>query len=193
MDYFIGNSSEIKERITKYYLRHADVINPPVEAERFITKSKGKRTGFITASRQSPYKRMDLAIKACNELELPLTVIGNGSEHENLKKMAGPTITFKTNVDDAELEKLFHTHEAFIFPAREDFGIVPIEAMAAGMPVIAFGEGGVVDWMKEGVVGETFPEQTVESLVKVLEKFDAKKYKKKDLEALGREGASVRF
>ena len=183
VDYFISNSSEIQRRVMKYYHRNSVVINPPVDVQRFQENtSVKKRNGYIIAGRQTPYKKFDLAIKACNKLELPLTVVGHGTEHEKLKRMAGETIKFETNVSDADMVKLFHEHEAFIFPAEEDFGIVPIEAMAAGMPVVAFAKGGVVDWMKPGVTGETFPEQTVESLIKVLKDFSPSDYKKKDLD-----------
>lgn len=181
VDYFISNSSEIQKRVKKYYHRSSAVINPSVDVGRFKIDKKSKRSGYLIAGRQTPYKKFDLAIGACNQLELPLTVVGSGTEHEKLKKMAGPTITFKTDVSDQDLVDLFHQHEAFIFPAEEDFGIVPIEAMAAGMPVVAFAKGGVVDWMKPGITGETFGYQNVKSLAKVLRKFDPKKYSPKDL------------
>ncbi len=190
VDYFISNSSEIERRVRKYYNRASVVINPPVDTKRFKTNKKMKRSGYLIAGRQTPYKKFDLAIQACTELELPLTVVGNGTEHEKLKKMAGPTINFKTDVSDEDLVDIFHTHEAFIFPAEEDFGIVPIEAMAAGMPVVAYEKGGVVDWM---VTGETFPEQTVESLTKVLKKFKASDYKKSDLDANAERFSNARF
>jgi glycosyltransferase involved in cell wall biosynthesis len=193
VDFFISNSSEIKRRVRKYYHRNSVVINPSVDVDRFLTAKKTKRNGYLIAGRQTTYKRFDLAVQACNELGLPLTVAGNGTEHEKLKEMAGPTITFKENVSDTEMVKLFHTHEAFIFPTEEDFGITPIEAMAAGMPVIAYEKGGVVDWMKPGVTGETFPEQTVESLTNVLKKFDPKDYKRKDLEGNAKRFSNERF
>ncbi len=107
--------------------------------------------------------------------------------------MAGSTITFLTDVDDKELVKQFHKHEAFIFPAEEDFGIVPIEAMAAGMPVVAYAKGGVVDWMIEGKTGETFGYQNAKSLTKVLAKFNPKAYKKKDLIANAERFSNERF
>ena len=193
VDYFIANSSEIKRRVMKYYHRNAAVINPPVDASRFITDKKTERKGFLYAGRQTPYKRFDLVVQACTELGLPLTIAGDGTEHEKLKEMAGPTVTFKKDVTDAEMVELFHQHEAFIFPAEEDFGIIPIEAMAAGMPVLAFEKGGVVDWMTPGETGETFKEQTVESLVKALKKFDPKKYKREDLEANAERFNNERF
>ena len=194
VDYFVANSSEIQRRVKKYYHRSSAVINPCVSIGRFKKKGRAKkRKGYLIAGRQTPYKRFDLAIAACNELGLPLTVVGNGTEHEKLKKMAGPTITFKSDVSDADIVKLFHTHEAFIFPAEEEFGIVPIEAMAAGMPVIAFEKGGVVDWMVPSKTGETFAEQTVESLVETLKTFKPADYKKKDLASNAERFSNERF
>lgn len=182
IDYFIANSSEIKRRVMKHYNRNSTVINPPVDYKRFVPKkTSSKRSGYIIAGRQVAYKRFDLAIAACNRLGINLTVVGDGPEHEKLVAMAGKTIKFKTNVNDKQLVELFHSHEAFIFPAEEDFGIVPIEAMAAGMPVIAYAKGGVEDWMIEDKTGKTFNKQTVESLLKVLKNFNVKDYKKKDL------------
>lgn len=193
VDYFMSNSTEIQRRVRKYYLRSSEVVNPPVEAERFSSTKKTGRTGFVAASRQTPYKRLDLAIQACNQLKLPLTVIGDGTEHERLKKMAGPTITMLGYVDDETKIKAFQSAEAFIFPAEEDFGIVPIEAMAAGCPVLAYGKGGVVDWMIPGKTGETFDEQTVESLVEALRQFKPDAYDKKLLVKHARAFEAQRF
>jgi glycosyltransferase involved in cell wall biosynthesis len=183
VDYFVANSSEIEKRVRQFYHRSSRVINPPVSVHRFVPphNSSHKRSGFVIASRQTPYKRVDLAIKACNELGLPLTVIGNGTEHEKLKAMAGPTIRMLGHTDDATLIRELQRAEAFIFPAEEDFGIVPIEAMAAGCPVIAYAKGGVVDWMKPGVTGEVFKEQNITSLKKVLKDFDSQAYDAKEL------------
>lgn len=182
VDYFIGNSDEVVRRIRKYYRRKAVTINPPVDAALFSAKKLPKKEGFIIAGRQTPYKRFDLAIQACNELELPLTVIGNGSEHERLKEIAGPTIKMLSDVDDKQLVKEFQKAQTFIFPTEEDFGIVPIEAMAAGCSVIAYAKGGVKDWMIEGKTGEVFHTQSVNSLKKVLLDFKPKKYKTKTLQ-----------
>ena len=193
VDYFISNSTEIQRRVRKYYLRSSKVVNPPVEAERFTSTKKTGRKGFVAASRQTPYKRLDLAIKACNQLKLPLTVIGDGTEHERLKKMAGPTIQMLGYVDDETKIKVFQNAEAFIFPAEEDFGIVPIEAMAAGCPVLAYGKGGVEDWMIEGKTGETFNEQTVESLVESLQTFEPSSYDKGFLVSHAKQFQSKRF
>ena len=181
VDYFISNSTEIKHRVRTFYHRKSVVINPPVDAARFRSTEKTGRKGFVIASRQTTYKRVDLAIQACNELELQLTVIGDGTEHEKLKKMAGPTIRMLGAIDDQEIVKEFQAAEAFIFPAEEDFGIVPIEAMSAGLPVVAFGKGGVVDWMIEGKTGEVFHTQSVAALKKALKDFDPSAYNKQFL------------
>ena len=134
------------------------------------------RKGFVIAGRQTPYKRIDLAVAACTKAGLPLTVIGDGPEHKKLKKMAGPTITFKNGVSDSEISKYFQEASAFIFPNEDDFGITPVEAMAAGTPVIALKAGGALDYVIPGKTGEFFTKQNVDSLADVLSNFDASKY-----------------
>lgn len=172
VDYFIANSTTVEDRIRRYYRRDSFVLNPPVEMQRFRKINiKGKRSGFVALGRQVPYKRIDLAIEACNQLQLPLTVYGNGSEHERLVHLAGPTVTFVTDAnDDAVVQALAHA-EGYLMPQEEDFGIVQIEAMAAGTPVIAFARGGSRDAVIEGKTGLFFNEQTTASLVTALKKF----------------------
>lgn len=170
-DFIIANSNFTKDNVKRYYGRDSAVIFPPVDTDRFNKDLGMKRHGFITAGRQTPYMRKDLAVAACNKLRLPLAVIGFGPEHDRLVKMAGPTIKFLTNVSDADMPNFFGQVEAFIFPGLEDFGIVAVEAMAAGTPVIAYQGGGALDTVISGQTGEFFEEQTVESLVKVLEQF----------------------
>ena len=122
--------------------------------------------------RQVPMKKTDLIIKACNELELPLTVIGRGPEHNNLVNIAGPTITFKTDITDEQMPAELANAKAFVFASFEDFGIAPIEAMACGTPVIAYKAGGALDYVIPGQTGEFFAEQTVDSLVSALKSFN---------------------
>ncbi len=177
VDYFISNSSEIERRVQTYYNRPSAVINPPVSTASMQPSKLGKpRSGFVIASRQTTYKRVDLAIAACSLINAPLTVIGDGTEHEKLKAMAGPTIRLLGRVDEGTKIAELHKAAAFIFPTEEDFGIAPIEAIAAGCPVVAYAKGGVVDWMIEGKTGLTFDEQTPEALAEVLRQFKPEDY-----------------
>jgi len=167
-DVMIANSSFTQANIKKYYGRDSVIIHPPVAIERFMPKTNMTRDHFVTAGRQTPYKRIDLAIAAFTALQLPLTVIGNGPDHERLVKLAGPTISFETNVSDVAMPKQFQAARAFIFPGTDDFGIVAVEALAAGTPVIAFQAGGALDYIIPGKTGEFFAEPTVGALTEAL-------------------------
>jgi glycosyltransferase involved in cell wall biosynthesis len=180
-DYFIANSKHTKAAIKKYYNRDSVVIYPPVNIDKFKTNEAAPRNGFVIAGRQTPYKRFDIAVEACTKLGVPLTVIGNGPEHNDLLNIAGPRITFLTNVKDKDMPHCFQKAEAFIFPGVDDFGIVAVEAMAAGTPVIAFKDGGALDYVKEGTTGQFFEKQTVESLCEALKKFNSKKFKPEEI------------
>lgn len=171
-DYMIANSTHIKKEIMKYYDRTAAVIYPPVYTERFkAARDKRPRHGLVIAGRQTPYKRFDIAVAACSKLNLPLTVIGDGPDHRRLRKLAGKSVTFLGKVsDDVLAEELAHA-EAFLFPGLDDFGITPIEALAAGTPVIAFGGGGALDYVIPGKTGILFDKQTATSLAVALRAF----------------------
>lgn len=172
VDYFIANSSTVAERIKKYYHRDSIVIHPPVDMRRFRKIDiAGPRKGLMALGRQVPYKRIDLAIQACNQLKLPLTVYGNGSEHERLVALAGSTIQFVTDATDDQVAHALAGAEAYLMPQEEDFGIVQIEAMAAGAPVIAYAKGGSQDAVIEGKTGLFFDKQTTKSLVEALQHF----------------------
>ncbi len=175
-DYFIANSTHIQADIKKYYSRDSEVIFPPIDIKRFAGAPQGSREGFVAFGRLAPAKRMDLAVQACTQLNLSLKVIGDGPDYPRLKKLAGPTVTFynKTNgnyVTDEAMPALVASAKAFIFPSFDDFGIVSIEALAAGTPLIAYRAGGALDYVIEGETGVFFNEQTVESLTQILEKF----------------------
>lgn len=175
---FIAISSIVQSRIKKIYGRNSTVIFPPVDTARFSVpiKKLKLRSGFVIAGRQVHHKRFDLAIRACNELGLPLTVIGKGPMHSRLRRMAGPTITFKTDVSDEQMPRFFHEASGFIFPNEEDFGVVAVEAMAAGCPVIAFRAGGSLDTIKENISGVFFDKQTVEDLKKAIVDFQKRHF-----------------
>ena len=177
-DHIIANSTHIQAEIKKYYGRESTVIFPPITLERFQKSENHKlpRHGFVISGRQTPYKRFDLAVEACSQLDLPLTVIGDGPDHGRLQKLAGPSITFAGRLSDTDLERAFASSQAFIFPGLDDFGITPLEAIASGTPVIAYGAGGALDYVQPGLTGELFSEQSIESLVDVLRNFEATKY-----------------
>ncbi|GLV57082.1 glycosyl transferase [Dictyobacter sp. S3.2.2.5] len=177
VDHFIANSPAIAERIRKYYRREAAYIPPPVDTKRFpFEPDMLPGDYFLAVSRLIPYKRLDMAIEACNRLQLPLVIIGGGRDEERLKRLAGPTIRFMGRLSDEEVIYYFQHCRAFLFPGEEDFGITPLEAQACGRPVIAYGAGGALASIIDGVTGVFFQEQTVESLVSVLATFDERRF-----------------
>ena len=189
----IANSTHTQNMIKKYYKRDAEVVFPPVDIDRFKPKPNETRHGFVTAGRQTPYKRIDLAVAACTQLGVPLVVIGNGPDHRKLEKMAGRSVTFLTNTTDEGVADHFRTALAFIFPGMDDFGITPIEAMASGTPVIAYKKGGALDYVAENKTGTFFNKPTVESLVKAIEDFSPGRYRQDSLIAKAAEFSPTVF
>lgn len=182
-DYMIANSIHIQNDIKKYYGRDSAVIFPPVDVGRFEHKSNKKRSGFITVGRLAPQKRVDVIVEACTKLGLPLTVVGRGPELGSLKKIAGPTITFDTNASDEKVVEYMQSAEAFLFASFEDFGITPVEAMAAGTPVIAYKAGGALDYVVPNKTGIFFEHQTAESLAEALRSFKPNRFNPTDISA----------
>lgn len=177
VDHFIANSPIVAERIAKYYRREAVVIPPPVDAQRFLfDPTTQPEEYFLIVSRLIPYKRINLAIEACNRLRLPLVIIGSGRDEARLQKLAGPTIRFLGRLSDEEVLHYYTHCRALLFPGEEDFGITPLEAQASGRPVIAYGAGGALASVVEGVTGLFFQEQTVESLTTALASFDDRQF-----------------
>lgn len=171
VDAFIAISREVARRIRKFYRRPSIILPPPVEVERFQPASRTEDY-FLIVSRLVPYKRIDLAIQAFNRLGLPLVIVGEGRDRPRLERMAGPTITFLGRVPADQLAELYARCRAFVFPGVEDFGIAPVEAMAAGRPVIAFAGGGALDTVVEGVTGVFFREPTPESLAEAVRRLE---------------------
>ncbi|MCD4812990.1 glycosyltransferase [bacterium] len=163
VDAYIANSRHVAKRIKAYYRREAKVVHPPVEAARF-KPVKAKGDYYLAVSALVPYKRIDRAIEAFNHLALPLVIVGKGPELRTLRRMAGPTITFKQKCSPEELQHLYADCQAFIFPGEEDFGITPLEAMASGRPVIAFGKGGALETVVHKKTGLFFKSPTAQSL-----------------------------
>ncbi len=170
VDAFVTNSEATRGRIQKYYGREAVVIYPPVDVQRFIPTSS-HRGYFLVVSRLTPYKRVELVIQAFNKLELPLVIAGEGRERARLERLAGPHVTFRGFVDDRELPALYAGARAVLFAGEDDFGIVPVEAMASGKPVIAYRRGGVLESVIEGVTGEFFDEPVEAVLAETVRQF----------------------
>ena len=169
VDHYVANSRIVADRIQKFYRRESAVIAPPVETNRFYV-SPEIDDYYIMVTRLAPYKRLDLAVRALTQLDRPLKIVGTGRYMDQLKKIAGPKIEFLGRVSDTELPTLLARAKAYIMPGMEDFGIAPVEANAAGRPVIALGVGGALDSQIDGVTGVLFREPTVESLIAAIER-----------------------
>ncbi len=177
VDQFIAISTEVQRRIAKVYRRDSALIFPPVDTGRF-TQTATAEDGdyFLVVSRLIPYKRVDLAVKAFTALKLPLLIAGEGRDRARLEALAGPNVRFLGRVPDAELPGLFARCRAFLFPGYEDFGIAPVEAQAAGRPVIAYAAGGALDTVIEGVTGLFFREPTPEALAEAVCRFNPRDF-----------------
>jgi glycosyltransferase involved in cell wall biosynthesis len=175
VDWFIANSKEVSSRIKKFYRKDSIVIYPPVDLPRAVIDTNHPRTYFLTGGRLAAPKHLDIAIAACTKLGLPLKVFGKGfaGYGEALKKIAGKTIEFVGEITDKEKQNLMAGAKAFLFPSEdEDFGIVPVEAMACGTPVIAYRSGGVMETVIEGKTGLFFDDLTVASLSHQIKQFE---------------------
>jgi glycosyltransferase involved in cell wall biosynthesis len=171
VDCFVANSRHIANRVQRYYRRDAVVIHPPVSVDEFAV-SGNVDDFYLCAGQLVAYKRIDLAVEAFTRLNKKLVVIGTGEEMASLRSKAGPTITFLDHQPFASLKTHMARCKALVFPGEEDFGIVPVEVMASGRPVLAYGRGGAVDTVIEGVSGMLFAEQSVEALIDCVERFE---------------------
>jgi glycosyltransferase involved in cell wall biosynthesis len=176
---FVAISHHIADRIRRCYGRSADVIYPPVDVERFTVADLADGEFYLVVSALAPYKRLDLAVQAVTRLGRRLIVVGTGPEERRLRALAGPTVEFVGWRSDVEVAELYRRCHALLFPGVEDFGITPLEAMAAGRPVVAFGAGGALetvvglDESEAAPTGVFFGEQTVDALVAALVRFEA--------------------
>lgn len=171
IDYFIANSKTVQDRIHKVYGQDSKIIYPPVDTERF----KGKREDkgyFLIVSRLGEYKKVDLVVKAFNILNLPLKIVGIGPQYELLNKIAKPNVALLGRLADGEVRDLMLGAKAFVFPTEEDFGIAPVEAMAAGIPVIAYAKGGATETVIHKKTGYLFRDQTVDGIVDAVREFE---------------------
>lgn len=193
VDHFIANSQYVARRINKYYRREATVINPPVDTDRF---TPGEEVGdfYLCAGQITPYKKVELAVEACTRLDRPLVVIGSGAS-EALRKSAGPRVRFLGAVDDETMVRHFRTCRALLYPGVEDFGIVPLEVMASGRPVIAFARGGATETIIDRKTGFFFHQQTTEALMQAITDFEAVEgsLRTEDMQAQAQRFAEPRF
>jgi glycosyltransferase involved in cell wall biosynthesis len=175
VDYFIANSINTQKRIKKYYRRESEVIYPPIDTKFFTPGQKKKDDGFyLVVSALEPYKNINLAIEAFKESNKPLVVVGSGSHKISISSC--DSINYIGQVTDEDLRNYYRNCKALIFPTEEDFGMVPLEAQACGRPVIAYGKGGALESVVDGKTGIFFSEQTPESLIGAVNKFEEMKF-----------------
>lgn len=207
-DFYIAISKEVQRRIKEYYGKESEVVYPPVQLssgdnllesdlsdKQSASEHNKKQTTdyFLVVSRLVPYKRIDIAIKACNDLNLTLKIIGTGSDEKRLKSLSGPTIQFLGNVTDKDLVHYYTKCRALIFPGFEDFGLVMAEAQSFGKPVIAFKAGGALEIIKEKKTGIFFMPQTSEALANALNNLDAYRISSKDCIKQAQNFSKVKF
>ena len=177
VDCFIANSNYVANRIKRYYNRDAEVVRPPVDIEKYLSIERKPKDYYLFFGQLAGYKRADIAIEACLKSGRKLIVAGAGKLGKTIKKSINKTgnsalLSIKGRISDDELKELYSGAKALLFPGIEDFGIIPVEANAAGCPVIAFREGGAVETVKENVTGLFFDEQTPESLIAAMDVFE---------------------
>lgn len=176
----IANSKNIANQIKNIYQIESEVIYPPVEVKEYTISSETEDY-YLYAGRLISHKRVDLAIEACNRLKRKLVIAGDGFERQNLEKMAGDSIRFLGRVSDDQLKDLYAHCRAFIFPSDEDFGLVPVEAQAAGRPVIAYGAGGALETVIDEKTGVFFNEQTSESIINAILQFESMSFSSRSI------------
>jgi glycosyltransferase involved in cell wall biosynthesis len=170
--HFIAISRTIQKRIKDCYSRDSVVIAPPVDTDFYTPANVERENFYLVVSALAPYKRFDLAIEACQQLNRKLIVIGSGQNAARLRKLAGPNVTFLGWQPDEVIRDHYRRARALLFPGEEDFGIVPLEAQACGCPVLAYGRGGATETVVNGITGLFFKMQTVQSVMNAMEEFE---------------------
>lgn len=176
VSHFVAISHTVQERIRRFYGRDSLIIYPPVDVDRFASDSSQPEDYFLLLSRLVPYKRLDLAVEAFTQMKLPLVIIGEGRDRPRLEKMAGPNVRFLGYLPNGQVAHYLSRARALIFPGEEDFGLAPLEAQAAGRPVIAYAGGGARETVSDGETGVLFSEQTAEALTAALDRFQKMRF-----------------
>ncbi len=183
VDYFVANSHYVASRIKRYYQREAEIIYPPCAIEKYVNNPRNPQDFYIFFGQLVGYKRADLAIEACIKANRKIVVIGDGKSKKAAEYSKSGLVTFTGRVSDDAIADYLSKAKALLFPGIEDFGIIPVEANAAGCPVLAYKKGGALDSIKENETGLFFEEQTVDSLIDCMNKFESieENFKKRDL------------
>lgn len=193
VDEFVANSTFVADRIRTTYGVGAHVVHPPVEVDRFLGAARAPEDFYLVFGRVVPYKKADVAAEACQLLGRDVVIAGTGRDLERVRAVAGPGASFPGRVSDAEVADLFSRARALLFPGTEDFGIVPVEAQAAGLPVIAYGVGGARDSVVDGVTGVLYDDPSPAGLAAAIERFEALPLRDEDLRANARRFAPEVF
>jgi len=180
VDHWIANSDVVRARIKRYYGKDSEVVHPPVDVETF-TPAAERGDFWVIVSRLSAYKRVDLAVKAFNEIGMRLIVVGDGRERRALEQLARDNVTFSGRVDDETVKQLLGSARGFIFPAEDDFGIVCVEALASGAPVVALGRGGATEIVRDGIDGALVAEPDAEQFVDAVHRVEQAAFHPEDL------------
>lgn len=193
-DEYIANSKNVKHRIKKYYKKDSAVIYPPVDISRFKAQKKHEDF-FLIVSTLTPYKKIDMAVNLFNKIGKQLVIIGDGPQKPYLQSIAAQNISFLGFKDDKITAEYFMNCRALIFPGEEDFGITPVEAMASGKPVLAYGKGGITESVIAGVTGEFFSQPTLESMEDGLGRLitNEKQYRMRDIRKRAEEFSKDKF
>jgi glycosyltransferase involved in cell wall biosynthesis len=192
-DVFVANSRHVAERIERYYGRSAEIVHPPIDVDHFLGIERRPEDFYLVFGRVVPYKRVDLALAACAQLGRALTVAGGGRALAGMRALAGPDTSIAGRVSDDERDDLLSRARALLFPGEEDFGIVPVEAQAAGVPVIAYGVGGAAESVIDGRTGVLFAEQSSGGLAAAIERFEGLEIGEGDLRENARRFGRERF
>jgi glycosyltransferase involved in cell wall biosynthesis len=193
-DLFVANSRYVADRIGRHYGRKAEVVHPPVDVEHFLAIERNAEDYYLVFGRVVPYKRADLAVAACAKIARPLKVAGDGRGLDAIRAgQRDPRTELLGQVSHPERDRLLAGARALLFPGEEDFGIVPVEAQAAGVPVIAYGIGGAVETVRDGLTGVLFEPQTPDALAAAIERFETLSLDENDVRENSRGFTQERF